>query len=68
MSGGRPGVVKTARVAAGGNYGGGQLSLVSEGFVLTTSQVLSMQCSVKRFTKSYIDGLSRHTTEDDDEH
>jgi hypothetical protein len=29
-----------------GNYGGGQLSLVSEVFVLTTRQVLSMQYSV----------------------
>ena len=44
--GGRPGIAKTARVAAGGNYGGGQLSLVSEVFVLTTWQVLSMQYSV----------------------
>ena len=33
-------------VAAGGNYGGGQLSFVSEVFVLTTWQVLSMQYSV----------------------
>jgi hypothetical protein len=33
-------------VAAGRNYGGGQLSLVSEVFVLTTWQVLSMQYSV----------------------
>ena len=33
-------------VAAGDNYGGGQLSLVSEVFVLTTWQVLSMQYSV----------------------
>ena len=37
---------KRCHVAAGGNYGGGQLSLVSEVFVLTTWQVLSMQYSV----------------------
>jgi hypothetical protein len=45
------GLAKTARVAAGGNYGGGQLSLVSDVFVLTTWQVLSMQYSVTRSWK-----------------
>jgi hypothetical protein len=37
---------KNCGVAAGGNYGGGQLSLVSEVFVVTTWQVLSIQYSV----------------------
>jgi hypothetical protein len=42
----RPEAAKTARVAAGGTYGGGQLSLVSEVSVVTSWQALSMQYSV----------------------